>query len=165
MNDEKFIRLDRLRYTKNTASSRLAILAILFDVLFFVSIYKSDVGTWYYNILIGASILYNLVFMLLTFLSSEGVKNYKKVYSGLLFALGAGQIVRIFIYPMRAHAASITVKRVAYQIMEDPQFVRTVVYLCLSAACCIAAAVINLNKSRMLDGHLKSLASAGKEGL
>ena len=38
MNEENTIRLDRMRYTKNTASSRLALLAILFDVLFFVSI-------------------------------------------------------------------------------------------------------------------------------
>ena len=44
MNDQ-MVKLDRMRYTKNTASSRLAILAIVFDVLFFISLYKSDVGT------------------------------------------------------------------------------------------------------------------------
>ena len=100
MNDEREVKLDRLRYTKNVASSRLAILAILFDVFFFVSIYKSDVGSYYYNILIGASILYNLIFMLAAFLSSEGVKNYKPAFSYLLLALGAIQIARIFILPM-----------------------------------------------------------------
>ena len=58
MNEEN-TRLDRMRYTKNTTSSRLAILAIIFDVLFFISLYKSDVGSYYYTILIGASIIYN----------------------------------------------------------------------------------------------------------
>ena len=164
MSEENFIRLDRLRYTKNTVSSRLALLAILFDVLFFVSIYKSDVGTWYYNILVGASILYNLVFMLVAFLSSEGVKNYQPVYSGVLFVLGVIQIIRIFIYPMRAHGASITIKRVTYAVMEDPQFIRTVIYLTLSAICCFAAAAVNLIKSRALGAHLKALAEGDKEG-
>ena len=42
MNGEKAIRLDRMRYTKNTLSSGLALLAIVFDVLFFISIYVSD---------------------------------------------------------------------------------------------------------------------------
>ena len=51
MNDEKYIRLDRMRYTKNTTASGLALLSILFDVFFFISIYESNVGAWYYNIL------------------------------------------------------------------------------------------------------------------
>ena len=46
MNDES-TRLDRMRYTKNTLSSRLAILAIVCDVLFFISLYESDCETYY----------------------------------------------------------------------------------------------------------------------
>ncbi len=157
MNDEREVKLDRLRYTKNVASSRLAILAILFDVFFFVSIYKSDVGSYYYNILIGASILYNLIFMLAAFLSSEGVKNYKPAFSYLLLALGAIQIARIFILPMQAHAATITIKGVTSQVMKDGQFVRVVVYLCISAVCCFVSAVINLRKSRALAAYIASL--------
>ena len=90
MNDDRATALDRMRYTKNTSSSRLALLAILFDVLFFVSIYKSDVGSYYYTILIGASIIYNLVFLLAAFLASEGVKIYKTSFSWLLIVLGIG---------------------------------------------------------------------------
>lgn len=157
MNDERTIKLDRLRYTKNTASSRLAILAILFDVFFFVSIYKSDVGSYYYNILIGASILYNLIFMLAAFLASEGVKNYKAGYSVLLFILGAVQAARIFILPMQAHSATLKIKGVATVVMGDGQFIRVVIYLALSAACCFASAFINLQKSRMLAAHIASL--------
>ena len=71
LDNPKTIKLDRMRYAKNTFSSRLTYLAILFNVLYFVSIYGSDVGSWYYQILIGASIVYNLVFMLVAFLASD----------------------------------------------------------------------------------------------
>ena len=56
MNDRD-IRTDRMRYVKNTSSSRLCYLAILLNVLYFISIYKSDVGSWYYQILVGGSIV------------------------------------------------------------------------------------------------------------
>ena len=101
--ENKQLRLDRMRFIKNKLPANLALLAILFDVLYFVSVYRSDVRDYYYTILIGASILYNLVFMLACFLSSEGIKNYKGRYALLLLALGAGQFVRIFILPARAH--------------------------------------------------------------
>ena len=95
--EENRIRRDRMRFIKNSLSSNLALLGILFDVFYFVNIYQSDVDVYYYNILIGASIVYNLIFMLAVFLSSEGVKNYKKNYSYLLAVVGLLQIVRIFI--------------------------------------------------------------------
>ena len=57
MSEDRIIKTDRMRYTKNTASSRLALLAIVFDVLYFVSIYQSDVGSYYYSIIIGASVI------------------------------------------------------------------------------------------------------------
>lgn len=74
--EERTIQRDRMRFIKNSLASNLALLGIVLNVFYFVSLYKSDVGTYYYNILIGASIVYNLVFMLAVFLSSEGVKNY-----------------------------------------------------------------------------------------
>ena len=52
MMDAKTIKKDRLRYTKNKLSANLAYLAIVFDVLYFVSIYSSDVDTYYYTITI-----------------------------------------------------------------------------------------------------------------
>ena len=157
MSEVQEIKLDRMRYTKNTTSSRLALLAIVFDVLFFISIYKSNVGTWYYNILMGASIIYNLVFMLATFLSSESVKNYKAEYSYVMIVLGVLQIVRIWIYPMTAHAAIVNNE----PVMGTAQFVRVIIYLVLSAASLFAGAVINLNKSRALASRIASL-EAGK---
>ena len=155
MNDQS-VRLDRMRFTKNTTSSRLVLLAIVLDALYFVSLYRINLD-YYYNMMMGASILYNLVFMLAAFLASEGVKNYKKGYTWLLMALGAIQVARIFIIPVQAHAATITIKKVSYQVMENGQFIRVVLYLALSAACLFAAAVINLQKSNALASHIASL--------
>lgn len=157
MNEEKTIRLDRMRYAKNTLSANLCYLAILFDVFYFVSIYNSDVGSWYYKILIGASILYNLIFMLISFLASEGIKNYKIQFAYVLAALGIGQIIRIFILPAQAHAATVTIQEQAVQVMGDGQFFRVVLYLCLSAACLIGAAVVGYTRSKALREYEASL--------
>ena len=159
MNDERTTRLDRMRFTKNTLSSSLALLAIIFDVCFFISIYESDVGSWYYTILVGGSILYNLIFMLAAFLSSEGIKNYKIGYSYLMIVLGIIQIVRIFIYPVKAHNAVVTIQEQAVTVMEGGQFTRVVLYLVLSAACLFVGAVVGIIRSRALADHLATLES------
>ena len=155
--DDRQIRLDRMRYIKNTSSSRLCYLAILLNVLYFISIYKSDVGSWYYQILVGGSIVYNLLFMLMTFLASEGVKNYQASYSRLLYVLGILQVARIFILPLQAHTAKVVVEGVETIVMGNAQFIRVVVYLAGSAACLIAAALINQRKAKELSRHLASL--------
>lgn len=154
--NEQAIRLDRMRFTKNTTSSRLALLAIVFDVLYFVSVYKTNMS-FYYAIIMGASILYNLIFMLAAFLSSEGVKNYKQSYSYLLFALGVIQIVRIFILPAQAHSTVETVEGVEMLAMSDGQFVRVTIYLVASAVCLFAVGFVNLTKSRALAAHIAGL--------
>jgi len=159
--EERTIQRDRMRFIKNSMSANLAYLGILFNVFYFVSIYKSDVDTYYYNYIIGISIVYNLVFMLAVFLSSEGVKSYQKNYSYLLAAIGVGQIVRIFIIPMQAHAATVEVNGATLAVMEDGQFFRVVAYLVLSAACLIVSAVVNLIRCGELEAHLKTLASQG----
>ena len=159
MNDQE-VRLDRMRYVKNTSSSRLCYLAILLNVLYFISIYKSDVGSWYYQILVGGSIVYNLLFMLIAFLSSEGVKNYRMSFSWVLFGLGILQAGRIFILPMQAHQAIVKIGGAERTVMETPQFIRCILYLAGSALCLIAAAAINQRKSSSLERHIGTI---GKE--
>ena len=153
MNDRE-LKLDRMRYVKNTASSRLCYLAILLNVLYFVSIYKSDVGSWYYQILVGASIIYNLLFMLVTFLASEAVKNYQAGFSKVLFVVGALQVARIFILPMQAHAARVNIAQEEIMVMGTAQFIRCIIYLSGSAACLIVAGIINARKAGMLKRHI-----------
>ncbi len=164
MNEDEYIRRDRLRFTKNTLASAFAIAAIVFDVLYFLNIYKSDVnhnvGDFYYQIRIGASIILNLLFMLAAFLSSEGIKNYKVSYGYVLAVLGIIQIVRIFVLPMQAHAAEVTVAGVTSKVMENGQFVTVIIYLILSAACCFASAYIGIKRSKELQAHMASLENA-----
>lgn len=161
MNEDRSIKIDRMRYIKNSLSANLALAAIVFDVLYFVSIYQSNVGNYYYNYLIGISVVYNLIFMLAAFLSSEGVKNYKKNYSFLLLALGAIQIVRIFILPTRAHSATVSVGGVETLAMGDKQFYTLVVYLIVSAVCLAASAAVNFIRCRALEAHLKRIEAQG----
>lgn len=157
MDEERMVQIDRMRYTKNKMSANLAILAIVFDVIYFVKIYQMDVGSYYYNGLIGISIIYNLVFMLASFLSSEGVKNYKKSYSYLLIILAAIQLVRIFILPGQAHGTVVTSGSDTLVAMTDGQYTFCVVCLVASAICLAAAAAVNLQKCTALEKNQNML--------
>ncbi len=153
--DIKTIKKDRLRFTKNTLSSSLCYLAILFNVFYFVSIYSSDVGVYYYSMTIGFSVVYNLLFLLFAFLCSEGVKNYSKGYSIFVAAIGAMQIVRIFYLPAKAHSTVISLDGQMTVVMGDKQYALVVVYLAVSAALCIAAGVIGIIKHHTLEQYKK----------
>ena len=155
--NDRLVNVDRMRYIKNTTSSRLCYLGILADVLFFVSIYGSDRGSWYYQWLIGLSVVYNLLFMLIVFLASEGVKSYQKKYSPLLYVLGAAQFARIFILPLQASQAIIKISGAEMQVMEKGQLIFVIICLCISGASLILAGIINQRKSRILSDHLKTL--------
>ena len=154
------VKTDRLRYTKNKLSSNLAILAIVFDVLYFISLYSSDVGKYYYTYIIGASVVYNLLFLLCTFLSSEGVKSYKLSYAMLLIGVGIMQIVRIFYIPMQAHATELVVGTDTVLAMGTGQFIRVVIYLSLSAIACIAGGIIGILKTVTLEKYKKEIGVA-----
>lgn len=151
------VKKDRLRYTKNKLSSTLAILAIVFDALYFISLYSSDVGKYFYTYIIGASIVYNLLFLLCTFLSSEGVKSYKLSYAILLIVVGALQIGRIFYIPMNAHSTTVIVGTDSVLAMSDGQFTRVVIYLILSAAAAIAGGIVGIIKTVTLENYKKKI--------
>lgn len=157
LENDAIIKKDRLRFTKNKLSANLTLLAIVFNAFYFVSIYKSDVGNYYYKLIIGISVVYNLLFMLAAFLSSEGVKSYKMNYSYLLLLLGVGQIVRIFILPRMAKGATVTLSEVEQAVMGSAQFTRVCVYLIVSAALCVVAGVINISKSSTLTKYQAEL--------
>lgn len=156
------IKKDRLRYSKNKLSSNLTLLAIVFNALYFVSIYKSDVGSYYYSYIMGISVVYNLLFMLIAFLASEGVKSYKLNYSYVLAALGLGQIVRIFILPIDANNTFITLSQESQQVMHDGQFMRVCFYLLASAALCILAGITAFIKTRTLTSYEEELKQKAK---
>lgn len=155
MTDIKNIKVDRMRYTKNKLSSTLAYVAIVFNVLYFVSIYASNVGNYYYNISMGLSVLCNLVFLLSAFLCSEGIKNYKIGYAYFLIILSAVQVARIFGIPKRAHGAMIKLAYAEVNVMDDKQFTYVVVCLLISAVACLIAGIVGIYKTVVLEKYKK----------
>lgn len=157
--DASDIKKDRMKYAKNKFSSNFALLSIIFNVFYFVSIYKSDVGSFYYSILIGASVVYNLLFMLFTFLCSEGVKKYSLGYSVTLVVIGVLQAVRIFYLPAKAHSTTITVGDAEKVIMNNAQYFRVTIYLLASSAFAVIGGVVGIVRNRVLTSYIKSSAT------
>ncbi len=176
---------DLLRYKKNSAAAILTYFAIIFDVLFFASLYSSDYGTStnadrtvvFYQWLIGISVVYNLLFLLAGFLCSEGVKNYKNGYSYVLIVMGVLQVARIFIIP--AIAAFGSVERmfevgifsdisvesagvieglgITAPVIDQFKFYYMCCCLLASAALCIIAGVNSFIKSTTLQNYMAEL--------
>ena len=158
MTQEEFrISTDRMRFTKDTLSANTVLFAIVLDCLYFVSIYQSDVSTWYYTWIIGASIIFNLLFLLIAFLASEGVKNRKTGFTGVLIGLGIFQIIRIFYLPAKAHAAIVVVGDAQVQVMGNGQYWYTVICLAVSAVCCIFAAINSHKNNKRLAAHMQTI--------
>lgn len=154
---DSYIKKDRMRYEKNKQSADLAILSIVFNALFFISIYKSNMGSYYYTLLMGASIVYNLLFMLIVFLVSEGSKNYQINYSYIAIPVALLQFVRLFIYPRMAHSADITISETTTKVMGNAQYTRCIIYLVLSGALLLLSAIIGIKKCNDLKAHLASI--------
>lgn len=158
--DNALLKKDRMRFVKNKTSSNLAYLAIIFNVLYFISIYSSDVGEFYYSIKIGVSVVYNLLFLLTVFLSSEGLKNYKKSYAIIIVVVGALQLVRIFGYPMEGAK---TVLANGEKVMEASQVAYTITMLALSAAAAITSGVVGIIRTTMLEKYQATLPEESKQ--
>ncbi len=154
---DKFIKRDRMRYTRDGFSSGLVLLAIVFDVLYFVSIYSSDVGRYYYTWVIGASVIYNLLFLLIAFLASQGVKSRKSGYGLTLITIGLLQIVRVFYLPAKANVATVEIGKEVMDVMSDGQHTYVVVCLVASAVCCVVAAISSYISNRQLAQHMREL--------
>lgn len=155
--EESTISIDRMRFTKDSLSANAVLLAIVLDCLYFVSIYQSDVSTWYYNWVIGASIIFNLLFLLTAFLASEGVKNRKTGYTLPLLVLGVLQVIRIFYLPANAHASVVAIAGVETAVMGDGQYWYTVICLAISAVCCVFAAINSHKNNKKLAAHMQTI--------
>ena len=152
------VKKDRLRYTKNSSTASQAYVAIIFNVLYFVSIYHKNVGNYYYNNTMGFSVVSNLLFLLGAFLCSEGVKNYKMGYCIAFIPLGAFQILRIFYIPLKAHSQMISIDGLSSMVMDDTQFIWVCVCLACSALACFATGIIGIYRTKTLRDYEKTLS-------
>jgi hypothetical protein len=157
--DASMIKKDRMKYSKNKFSSNFALLSILFNIFYFVSIYKSDIGNFYYSIIIGESVIYNLLFMLFTFLCSEGVKKYSLGYSVTLVVIGILQTARIFYLPARAHGTVLEIGGVERAVMDNAQYTRVIVFLLISSAFAVIGGVVGIIRNRVLTAYTNSSAT------
>ncbi|MBO6302303.1 MAG: hypothetical protein J6N15_07700 [Ruminiclostridium sp.] len=162
--NEALIKKDRLRFTKNKLSANLIILSIVANALYFVSIYRSDVGSYYYTLLIGASVVYNLVFMLAAFLSSEGVKNYKLGYCFVSIVLGVLQAARIFYLPLEAlNTPNPVLDAESPTVMAGGQFTFVAACLGISAVLLVLAGVTGIIKTSTLNSYRAELENKARE--
>lgn len=151
------IKRDRMRYTKDKLSANLIMLAIVLDCIYFVAVYQTDVENYYYTWMIGASIVYNLLFLLSAFLASEGVKNRKTGYTAMLVILGVMQIVRIFYLPAKAHSTVIAIGGVDTLAMTDGKYMLCIVCLAVSGVCCVVSAINSYINNKTLAEHMASI--------
>lgn len=145
------LNLEKMLYKRDKLSYSLVLIGLLLDVFYFFTLYKNN-GQFYYDYKMGLSVLYNLIFMLIVFLSAEEIKNYHRNFSIVLMIVGALQIARIFIYPLQALNAN---------SIPNKSFTFIVIYLVVSALCLIGGGIISFIKSTLLKKFKKE--SEGKE--
>ena len=170
--NNKLVRADLDRYKKNKLGANLALLGLVFECLYFMLIYgvktslESDGVTYtkFCSIDIGISVILTLVTLLVSFLSSEGVKAYNKKFSIVLLVLAALQIGKIFWLPLYGLREKVLV--VNYFGLEPTTpgisgilFAFLTVYLVASAACFIASAVVSYLRCVQLEKHVKAVES------
>lgn len=143
------ISIDKRKYKTDSLSYTLTILGLLANVFYFITLYRNNYN-FYYSYKMGISVLYNLIFMLLVFLSAEEIKYYKRPYSFLLCLIGLGQFARVFYYPKQAFDAG---------ALPANSYLAIRIYLIISAVLLISAAIISFINStilkRYIEGKLK----------
>lgn len=167
LNDKKQMRLDRMRYTKNTLCSNMAILAIVANVLYFVIMYKIN-NKAMYELMMGASVVTNLLFLLFVFLCSEGVKNYNVNYAIMMIVIGVVEIARIFIWPLKLHNTETKIlvpgsEPIITTVLNDTQFALVVVCLVTASALLIVGGIIGVIRGKQLAAYNESLKQAEQQ--
>lgn len=142
------IQNDIMRYKKNKFASSLALLGLAFGCVYFMVLY-AQVNDVYYTWEIAFDVIYNLFFLLLTFLLSEQVKNYNRKLFPLQMVIGALQVARIFWLPLTGITAEVPI--------PTGSFIAMVVALAGSGALIIASGLIGLFRSLSVEKFMKKL--------
>lgn len=159
MDNNSIIRDDILRYKKNKFASSFALLALVFNCLYFSVIYAISAVQSMFDVWMGISVIVNLLVLLMGFYASEGVKGYNKNFAYVLFALAVLQLVRIIYYPSIGMAKEWLVGNFFFGITmtNASNGVLMIVFLVASAACFIVSAVHGFIVARKLESFQKKL--------
>lgn len=169
---QKLVKADLDRFKKNKFGANLALLGLVFECLYFMLVYgiKSALEsdglsyTKFCSIDIGVSVILTLVILLVSFLSSEGVKGYNKKFCIVLLVLAAAQIGKIFWLPLYGYKEGLlTVNYFGLEPhtpgVNGTEFAFLIIYLVASAACFVASAVISYLRCVQLEKHVKAIES------
>lgn len=141
----EILALEKMKYKKDKLSYALCLLGIVLNVFYFCALYKNN-DQFYSTWKIGISVIYNLIFMLSTFLAAENIKNYNYKYSIFVFVIAILQVARIFIYPKQALDAG---------ALESSKYALITIYLCISATLLFASAIISFIKGFSLKKYVE----------
>lgn len=145
------IQNDIMRYKKNKLAANLALLGLVFGCLYFVVLYAQVKNkNYYYTWAIAVDVIYNLVFLLITFLCSEQVKNYERKLFWLQLVVSVLQIARIFWLPLGG---------LTNQAISSGVFTAMLVGLVGSGVLIAASAVIGFIRSKSVEEFNKKVLS------
>lgn len=148
-NKNPIIQNDIMRYKKNKFASSLALLGLVCGCVYFMVLYAQVKNKdYYYKWSIAFDVIYNLVFLLITFLCSEKVKNYDRSMFYAQIAIGLAQVARIFWLPL----SGFTDKAIGFAT-----FIAMAVALGASGTLIIASAVIGFIRSKSVENFNKEL--------
>jgi len=103
---------------------------------------------------IGIDIVYNIVFMILGFMGAEKSKTYNKSWSYILAIMGAIQVLRIFIVPLRFYL---------FGQLKIIIFLLIFMFYSLSGLVLIISAILCYTRSTILREYLKYLILQGED--
>lgn len=145
------IQNDIMRYKKNKLGSMLALLGLVCGCVYFVVLYAQvKNNNFYYTCEIAFDVVYNLFFLLFTFLFSEQVKNYNSKMFPLQVIVGALQVARIFWLPLTG---------ITQNVLSAGTFIAMAVALAASGVLIIASGVIGYFRSRSVANFNKKVMS------
>lgn len=154
------IQNDIMRYKKNKLGSMLALLGLVCGCVYFIVLYAQvKNNNFYYTWEIAFDVVYNLFFLLFTFLFSEQVKNYNSKMFPLQVIVGALQVARIFWLPLKGITNTFTVSGVESTIISAGTFIAMAVALAASGVLIIASGVIGYFRSRSVANFNKKVES------
>lgn len=153
------VKVEIMRYTKNSSSFWLCMLAIVADVLYFTAAFSPIMGSVSVKVgyLVAIDVILNILFMLFTFLCAEKLKVYDRVWPFIAFAFGVAQIIRIFILPALTYTSIVGGEEVINQFITGGTKVQCIVSLIVSAAALFGAGFIGYVKSNQLHAYLKEI--------
>lgn len=140
------IKVARMRYQTDKRSSRLCILAIVFNIAYFLMLYSNNDLAPDMNM--GLDVLYNIIFMLIAFLASEKTKAYDKKWSYIVAVVGILEILRILWVP--AHYRKL-------EMLTSSKWMMLVAALLLAGGSLILAGLSCYKNSTTLENYLKSV--------